>query len=292
MINKGHGLIGLPNTRLTATMDSFTLSLAKKCERLATASYLVTSFLSDTEPLKTRLRALALDLVRDASLARNGTVVNETGALEILRANINETLSLLELAFINGLISEMNFSILKREYAMLRDTIEIKKASRDSRTDSVLNNNFFGTPEPALHPHQRSDLAGTPEGRTFIPQAPVSHPTQSPKGHSIGQTNTPMSNRNSKGQVSRPQRSDIAGTHEGRTLMHSTPRATTDIAKESRRTRILKLIKDKREVAIKDIMDHFPELSEKTIQRDLVSFTESGVLKKSGERRWSRYALA
>ena len=72
----------------------------------------------------------------------------------------------------------------------------------------------------------------------------------------------------------------------------SYPRAITDVAKESRRARILKLVKDNREVTIKDIATHFVDLSEKTIQRELVSLVASGVLKKFGERRWSRYALA
>ena len=69
-------------------------------------------------------------------------------------------------------------------------------------------------------------------------------------------------------------------------------RNSLDVAKETRRVRILKLIKDNREVTIKDIANHFPDVSEKTVQRELVSLTEAGVLKRFGERRWSRYALA
>jgi DeoR/GlpR family transcriptional regulator of sugar metabolism len=64
------------------------------------------------------------------------------------------------------------------------------------------------------------------------------------------------------------------------------------IQKETRRARILKLVKDNREVTIKDISNHFPGVSEKTVQREIVSLTESGILKKTGERRWSRYTLA
>src|SRR3989344_9028999 len=143
-----------PSNGITA----FGVTISKKCERLATAIYLVTNFLSDTEPMKFRLRALSLELVRDASLVKNGSQMVEANVLEALRANILETLSLLELAFIAGLVSEMNFTILKREYASLRDTIEVKKASRESRTDSILGDNFFGTTESA-HPHPRPDLS-------------------------------------------------------------------------------------------------------------------------------------
>ncbi|KKT37017.1 MAG: hypothetical protein UW27_C0009G0041 [Parcubacteria group bacterium GW2011_GWA1_44_13] len=269
-----------PSNGITA----FGVTISKKCERLATAIYLVTNFLSDTEPMKFRLRALSLELVRDASLVKNGSQMVEANVLEALRANILETLSLLELAFIAGLVSEMNFTILKREYASLRDTIEVKKASRESRTDSILGDNFFGTTESA---HPRPGLGYSREQALMHP-APTS--STLPKGHSIGQTTSVMSDRNT---VSDTRRSDLKNLSPRSVLSVSSPapRAITDIAKESRRARILKLVKDNREVTIKDIATHFVDLSEKTIQRELVSLVESGVLKKFGERRWSRYAL-
>lgn len=259
----------------------FGVSVSKKCERLATAIYLVTNFLSDIEPMKPRLRTLSLELVRDSSLVKNGSQMIETNVLEALRANILETLSLFELAFIAGLVSEMNFTILKREYTSLRDTIEVKKASRESRTDSILGDNFFG-----------STFAEESQGRTLNPQKGSTFvspaPNIFPKGHSIGQTATTMSDRKDS------SRSDLKNPSPRSVLGGSvpSPRAITDIAKESRRARILKLVKDNREVTIKDIATHFSDLSEKTIQRELVALVESGVLKKFGERRWSRYALA
>lgn len=254
----------------------FGINVSKKCERLATAIYLVTNFLSDTEPMKTRLRTLSLELVRDASLAKNGGQMVETNVLEALLANILETLSLFELAFIAGLVSEMNFTILKREYASLRDTVEIRKSSRESRTDNILGDNFFNVSEPAPIPNSKFNIP---------------YSTQIPKGHSIGQTTTPMSDRNIKGQpvASRP---GLGYSRDRASVSTPQSREVTNIAKESRRARILKLIKDNREVTIKDIATHFSDLSEKTIQRELVSLAESGVLKKFGERRWSRYALA
>ncbi|TAN36582.1 DeoR family transcriptional regulator [Patescibacteria group bacterium] len=269
-------------------MEVFGIRTSKKCERLATAIYLVTNFLSDTEPMKSRLRTLSLELVRDASFIKNGNQIAETNVLESLRSNVIETLSLFELAFVAGLVSEMNFSILKREYASLRDSIDIKKASRESRTDTILGDNFFGTPNQEIRSDlknlsPRSVLAGTPEGRTFANQFPVS-----PKGHSIGQTNTSMSDRNIKGQ-SVASRQSVPLTMLAQTPK---PKIPNSVTKEARRSRILKLIKDNREVTIKDIITHFPDVSEKTIQRELVAMSDSGVLKKIGDRRWSRYALA
>ena len=162
---------------------TFRITLPKKCERLATAVYLVTNFLSDTEPMKPRLRTLSLDLLRDAMMAKNGNQIVETNVLETLHANISETLSLLELAFIAGLVSEMTFSILKREYASLRDSIEDKKASHESPTDNILSDDFFNTPES---PVVRSSPSRTDLKNFESKVGPLYVPT--------------MSDRNTKGQ--------------------------------------------------------------------------------------------
>ena len=274
---------GMLSNQASGSMESFTISIGKKGERLATALYLVTSFLSDTEPLKGRLRTLSLDLVRDASSVRYGTTSVETNVLEMVRANIGETLGLLELALIAGLISEMNFSILKREYATLRDAIEIKKASRESRTDTILGDTFFGSSfgTPAF---QNSSNLNT----HHLPQKDQSHDlsANNPKGHSIGQKETTVSDTKTKGHAPAPRVTAPASVPNSKFNIQNS------VQKESRRTRILKLIKDNREVTIKDITTYFPELSEKTIQRELVSLVEANVLKKFGERRWSRYSLA
>jgi hypothetical protein len=62
--------------------------------------------------------------------------------------------------------------------------------------------------------------------------------------------------------------------------------------KERRRQAILDIIKDKGRVNIKDISRLVQGCSRKTIQRELLSLVEEGVITKEGERRWSTYALA
>ncbi len=64
------------------------------------------------------------------------------------------------------------------------------------------------------------------------------------------------------------------------------PQATDD-----RSTRILAVIKDKGETSIKDISATVTDVSEKTIQRELMSLIEKGQIVKDGERRWSRYRI-
>lgn len=62
--------------------------------------------------------------------------------------------------------------------------------------------------------------------------------------------------------------------------------------KDDRRQAILKLLSERSNLSIKDFATVIPSYSEKTIQRELLSLVEDGVVKKVGERRWSTYSLA
>ena len=60
----------------------------------------------------------------------------------------------------------------------------------------------------------------------------------------------------------------------------------------NRQETILSVIKDKKNAGIKDISTRLPQLSEKTIQRELQALVGQGMVRKSGERRWSTYSIA
>lgn len=64
------------------------------------------------------------------------------------------------------------------------------------------------------------------------------------------------------------------------------------IKKNSRQSVIIGLLKRKKEIMIKDVSPLISGCSEKTIQRELSAMVAAGILKKIGEKRWSRYTLA
>lgn len=272
----------------TASQDSqslqvFGVFVSKKSDRLATALYLVTSFLSDNEPLKNRLRTLSLDLVKGAFNVRYGSTTPERIVLETLIANIGETLALLEVAFMAGDISEMNFIILKREYGLLRDRLEVKKLTRESRTDTILGEDFFGERFSDFFKGHTKEQQSVSVSDIKITSSPkVKNVVQ--KSEIKNEVNIPVKD------ISRTEKVTPIKREITRTPSVNIPREDS-FDKQIRRTRILKLIKDKREVTIKDISADFPGVSEKTIQRELVALTFEGVLLKSGDRRWSRYSI-
>lgn len=60
---------------------------------------------------------------------------------------------------------------------------------------------------------------------------------------------------------------------------------------DSRRERIRVVLQAKGEATIKDISDIITDVSSKTIQRELNAMITDSVVKRQGERRWSKYSL-
>jgi len=60
----------------------------------------------------------------------------------------------------------------------------------------------------------------------------------------------------------------------------------------SREEKIVTILTSMGESSIGTIAEQLPSVSEKTVQRDLITLVEKGIVNKVGERRWSRYRLA
>jgi hypothetical protein len=65
-----------------------------------------------------------------------------------------------------------------------------------------------------------------------------------------------------------------------------------DISKDKRQDTIVSLLKKDSMLSVKDFTKVITDCSEKTIQRELLLLVKKGVLRKEGERRWSRYSLS
>lgn len=59
--------------------------------------------------------------------------------------------------------------------------------------------------------------------------------------------------------------------------------------KSKRQNEILKFVNKNKSVGIKDISAIFPDVSEKTVQREISSLVDKGLITKRGNKRWSIY---
>ncbi|MFA6257699.1 MAG: hypothetical protein WC671_01660 [Candidatus Paceibacterota bacterium] len=243
-----------------------------KTNKLITALYMVTDIIDKDEPLRNKLRTLGVEVISDM----NSTSLN-------VCSKISEIVSFLDIASAVNIISEMNHSILKKEFFELNQSV--KKSVGEVKTiDKQIDlSEFF---------------------REELPPARQSLSEEGEKGNYIGHHNG-------------HQYSTRVGVQKGSTLMkalsdkinnkrlqdlHNSYAQNFDIFKKQRREDIINIIKAiSGNGTIKDIKDRaksspneFKSLvssSEKTLQRELVSMVKDGVLKKTGEKRWSKYFL-
>jgi hypothetical protein len=66
---------------------------------------------------------------------------------------------------------------------------------------------------------------------------------------------------------------------------------TSSAIPSDRTTKIISFLKEKGPVSIRDIRSVIKDISEKTIQRELAQLVNQGLVTRTGERRWSTYAL-
>lgn len=98
---------------------------------------------------------------------------------------------------------------------------------------------------------------------------------RSRKGHFIGQN------------VLERNRLVTQRTHDKKPFLPSGNRSSN----AERRGYIMDILKKKTPLTVKDVSLVVKGCSEKTLQRELMAMVHEGLLRKEGERRWSRYSL-
>jgi DNA-binding HxlR family transcriptional regulator len=161
-----------------------------------------------------------------------------------------EIVSLLDVSARSGLVSNMNFTILKQEFSNLLSHVDDMSTSHHAeQTHHVLHQSFF-------------DVA---------------------RGSS-----TPVSSHNTVSDTF-PYKTNYT---ELKDIKNERLNSQKDVLKRNNRQNIIiGLLKKKKTLTIKDIAQTIRDCSEKTIQRELIALIGAGVLKKTGERRWSKYSL-
>ncbi|MEK7564199.1 MAG: hypothetical protein AAB510_01345 [Patescibacteria group bacterium] len=256
----------------TSIKDSKSPISYKKLNKLITAVYIVTDIMNKDEPIRSKIRALGLELISDIHS------ISKTD----LYYKIDAILSFLDISATLSLISPMNFNILKKEFTQFSHSLlESNKVNTSWLEDFLLNPE---KEEDNLIRTSRNDLPNfsrvNNKGNLFI------H-----KGHSIGQS------------INKKVPSTRLGVQDAGSLMRVLSDKTrvlsdksSNVIKEERRKEILSAIKDiPGDSTITDIRKRVSKtlsgLSEKTLQRELVAMVKEGVLNKTGEKRWSKYKI-
>jgi predicted transcriptional regulator len=223
--------------------DDYLIYIFKKTEKITAALYLVSGLLKDDEPMKWELRDRGIDLLTSSFTASSSLPGDKNVVIQSLFTAALETLSLLGVARISNLVSEMNHSLLVREIDNVVGLLRDRLAASAENAGYVLSEKFFRTEEIARSKRSEDRADGGEQG------------------------NGP----------------EIKAIHQGQ--------AATQQKKSQRQENIINILKGQSNITIKDISKAIKDCSEKTIQRELSELVDKGVIKKEGERRWSRYSL-
>ena len=231
--------------------EEYLMYVFKKTEKITSALYLVSALLKDEEPLKWEIRDKGIDLLSSSFMASSAVPGDKNSVIQSLFTAALETLSLLNVARISHLISDMNHNILVREIdqvvALLRDRLNANAES----AGYVLSDAFFKTPDlfsSGFKNAQSTSKTGSNDVANHI--AERSSNTKVSQGH-----------------------------------------IDVQIKKTTRQETIVNILKGQSNLTIKDFSKVIKDCSEKTIQRELLELVDKGVIKKEGERRWSKYSL-
>lgn len=260
------------NLSLSPSIKDSPLSITySKSDKLITALYMVTDVMDVSEPLRNKLRTLGTEILLDIHSAPQKTL-----------SKISAIISLLDISRAMRLISEMNASILKKEFLRLQESV-----------------NEYGKIRSVWFEDYSQDTNNE-----------VAH-TEAPKNNFIKDTRTTFIGHIQASKVSHP--TTRIGVQKGSTLMKALSDKTADISKglsqpsnnfdvlkkQRRETIIATIRKSSDGLTITDIRTKAKELpskgevlmscSEKTLQRELISMLKDNVLYKTGEKRWSKY---
>lgn len=183
----------------------------------------------------------------------DAAILSPFAARDVLSRELLALSSVLSIARTGGMLSNMNAELIANEAHTLLQEVATYEEPR-----------LFLDDMPSLAELSKA----APNVSTLHNVAHVGAPTQRQNIDSAQKAKTHKGQRTSKGHLK-----DTSKT-------------------SSRREAVLAVIRSKGSAYIKDVSTVIRNVSEKTIQRELVAMVEDGTLIRSGERRWTSYSLA
>lgn len=249
--------------------------ITKKTKNIVTAVYMVTEYIKVNDPIRHELRTSSISILKDVNQIRHISNIDHKTLLNDVHEKFSLVTDLVHISRDLGFVSRMNATILDTEISLLQKYIQTY-IHQTTLEDNLLSSIHF--PDQLFADHLPNP---TPSNRPTVFSPSNISGTFSKNKQPVFSKQIQFGVTDNKGQTNR-------GVYVSNHEKH-----------EDRKTKIMDMIRGHKNnltgevsVMIKDITHAFPNVSEKTIQRELADLVSTGVLKKIGEKRWSKYTVS
>lgn len=248
------------------------MSLIKNLQQISLAVYMVTDCVEDAEPLRYDARGAVLTAMKAISKVMGNVQINSS-EFRIAHANmilVRQHISILE---VMGFVSSMNANILMTEIDRFISKLDTSILDIDSPHESRVP--------------LRNDMSfGIDLGELFYNKNDQNSIENNPDNIAILGSKNSLVDKNSDNPINQ-----------------GLGRIENQMGRLKRRSLILKLFREMpsiaghKELTLNDLVEKYSRyggegnISEKTIQRELVELTSDGTLEKVGTKRWVKYRL-
>lgn len=241
--------------------------LSKRLQNISAALFLITSSFNEDEELRVSLRRACLAAINSVSYLIQSQSV-DLGNLRKIAGPILEIISLVSVGYWSGLISEMNNIVLQRELAKLEHDIQESIVIYQNKL--LVSQTLFKEGDNLNSIDFKNASNYTNKEMKFSRPSDVLYKGQN------------------KRHIVKDNIKDITTHLQSQPFLSETSLSNKN--KDERRSAILKLLSERPNLGVKDFINVIPGVSEKTIQRELLTLVAEGLLRKEGERRWSTYS--
>ncbi len=249
----------------------------KKAEKHVAVSYMFTNFLSDTEPLKWKLRETALSFLSDIYTLSSSKQKGAYGLTDIL-SSVDEMRSLYRIMRTAGHISQMNADFIDEELNSIQSTISKRLNRTEPAQNVIIDKAIFN-----IDKIKESTDTTIKDNNIYKGHKALAKTASSKEQQKVQSYNSKIVSDNKDKVEFRKKIKQQSARADG---------ANRKTNKEARRESIKNILQERGKLTIKDIAVAISGCSEKTIQRELRVLIKDKIIKREGERRWSVYSLA
>lgn len=230
----------------------------RRAERLVSALHLLTNHVAESEPARISIRGKGLKLLSEVIELRDEMRGASSIKTRAVQASIRELISLIRILTISAFISYHNADVVIDALDELGNFLSASRRSILSEDIVIGRDELIGSASEA-------------QKKASIPPHGSHTLLDVGKGHNLSDI------------------TDKAGISDS--VKDTQEMSVTKDISSTRARNIISVLRSGGAIGIKEICAHFPEYSEKMVQRELVSLVSNKVVKKTGLKRWSRYSL-